>query len=128
MLRLRAEHEYRVGALTVPAFTRRPTLEELAALAAVRPSVERAQAVRYGFTLTADNASDVAEIRRRLDGLPLAIELAAARVRLLEPKMLLERLTRRLTRSEQARRIFPSDSARCAPRSSGASVSSMIRS
>ncbi len=96
VLRLRAEHEYRVGALTVPAFTRRPTLEELAALAAVRLFVERAQAVRYGFTLTADNASDVAEVCRRLDGLPLAIELAAARVRLLEPKMLLERLARSL--------------------------------
>jgi predicted ATPase len=96
VLRLRAEHEYRVGALTVPPFVRRPTLEELAALPAVQLFVDRARAVRYGFALTADNASDVAEICRRLDGLPLAIELAAARARLLEPKLLLERLARSL--------------------------------
>ena len=95
-LRLRAEHEYRVDALTVPPFARRATLEELASLPAVELFVDRARAVRYGFALTADNAPDVAEICRRLDGLPLAIELAAARARLLEPRLLLERLVRSL--------------------------------
>jgi predicted ATPase len=96
VLRLSAEHEYHVGALTVPPFARRPTLEEAAALPAVQLFVDRARAVRNGLALTADNASDVAEICRRLDGLPLAIELAAARARLLEPRLLLERLARSL--------------------------------
>jgi len=96
VLRLRAEHEYRVGALTVPRFERRPMLEELASLPAVRLFVDRASAVRYGFSLTPENASAVVEICRRLDGLPLAIELAAARVRLLGPEALLERLGKSL--------------------------------
>jgi predicted ATPase len=94
VLRLRAEHEYRVGPLTIPAFARRPALEELASLPAVQLFVDRARAVRNGFALTEDNASAVAEICRRLDGLPLAIELAAARARLLEPEALLRRLVR----------------------------------
>jgi predicted ATPase len=95
-LRLRAEREYPVGALTVPAFPRRPGLEELAALPAVRLFVDRARAVRYDFALTEDNGLAVAEIGRRLDGLPLAIELAAARSRLLDPGALLARLGSRL--------------------------------
>src|SRR5215469_2898134 len=96
VLRLRAEHEYRVGALTVPRFERGPTLEELASLPAVQLFADRASAVRYGFSLTPENASAVVEICRRLDGLPLAIELAAARVRLFEPEALLERLGKSL--------------------------------
>src|SRR5262249_20704067 len=96
VLRLRAEHEYRVGALTVPRFERRPMLEELASLPAVRLFGDRASAVGYGFSLTPENASAVVEICRRLDGLPLAIELAAARVRLLKPEALLERLGKSL--------------------------------
>ncbi len=92
VLRLRAEREYPVGPLTVPAFSERPPLEELASLPAVQLFVDRAQAVRYDFALTDDNALAVAEICRRLDGLPLAIELAAARTRLLEPGALLARL------------------------------------
>src|SRR5215472_10153770 len=96
VLRLRAEHEYRVGALTVPRFERRPMLEELSSLPAVRLFVDRASAVRYGFSLAPKNASAVVEICRRLDGLPLAIELAAARVRLLGPEALLERLGKSL--------------------------------
>ncbi|NEK58840.1 DUF4062 domain-containing protein [Geodermatophilus sabuli] len=95
-LRLRAEHEYPVGALTVPAFPERPGVAELAALPAVRLFADRARAVRYDFELTGDNAPAVAEICRRLDGLPLAIELAAARSRLLDPAALLARLGRRL--------------------------------
>jgi len=96
VLRLRAEREYPVGPLTVPVFSEPPPMEALAALPAVRLFVDRAQAVRYDFTLTDDNALAVAEVCRRLDGLPLAIELAAARSRLLEPSALLARLGNRL--------------------------------
>ena len=95
-LRLRAEREYPVGSLTVPAFSDRPGIEELAALPAVQLFIDRAQAVRYDFALTEDNALAVAEICRRLDGMPLAIELAAARSRLLDPAALLARLGSRL--------------------------------
>jgi predicted ATPase len=92
VLRLRAEREYPVEALMVPAFAERPPLEELAALPAVRLFVDRARAVRHDFILDDTNAAAVMEICRRLDGLPLAIELAAARTRVLAPVALLSRL------------------------------------
>jgi predicted ATPase len=95
-LRLRAEREYPVSPLTVPEFSEGLPTEQLAGLPAVRLFVDRAQAVRYDFALTEENALAIADICRRLDGLPLAIELAAARARLLEPAALLARLGRRL--------------------------------
>ena len=95
-LRLRAEREFPVGAFTVPAYSHRPGMEQLVSLPAVRLFVDRAQAVRYDFALTEDNAMAIVEICRRLDGLPLAIELAAARTRLLDPGALLARLGSRL--------------------------------
>jgi predicted ATPase/DNA-binding SARP family transcriptional activator len=64
----------------------------MAAAEAVQLFLERAQAVQPGFSLTAENASAVAQICRTLDGLPLAIELAAARVRVLAPEQIAERL------------------------------------
>lgn len=96
VLRLRSEREYPVRPLTVPRFSSHPPIEQLASLPAVQLFVDRARAVRYDFALTDDNALAVAEICRRLDGLPLAIELAAARVRLLEPDALLARLGKSL--------------------------------
>ena len=96
VLRLRAEREYPVGPLSVPPSSEAPPIEQLRALPAVQLFVDRAQAVRHGFRLTDDNARAVLEICRRLDGLPLAIELAAARTRLLDPKALLARLSTRL--------------------------------
>jgi predicted ATPase/class 3 adenylate cyclase len=94
-LRLRAEREYPVPPLALPPAIGTPP-EQLIQYEAVRLFVERAQAVRAGFALTPEIAPAVAEISRRLDGLPLAIELAAARVRLLPPAALLARLERRL--------------------------------
>jgi predicted ATPase len=96
VLRLRAEREYPVRALTIPDPTDGPMLARAMASPAVRLFVDRAQAVRYGFDLTEERAPTVVEICRRLDGLPLAIELAAARTRLLDPGALLARLGRSL--------------------------------
>ena len=92
VLRLRAEREYPVAPLVVPVFPGQPTISEAALLPAVQLFVDRAQAVNYHFELTDENAAAVVEICRRLDGLPLAIELAAARTRLLDPVALLARL------------------------------------
>jgi predicted ATPase len=89
-LGLAAEREYPVPPLPLPGSAAAPS--ELAASPAVALFVDRARAVRPDFTLTADNAAAVAEICRRLEGLPLAIELAAARTRLLDPSELLRRL------------------------------------
>jgi predicted ATPase len=96
VLGLRAEREYPVPPLTPPADPATVPVEELAASPAVALFVDRARAVRPGFALTKSNAAAVAEICRRLDGVPLAIELAAARIRLLEPGALLGRLARSL--------------------------------
>ena len=95
-LRLRAEREYPVPPLGLPRRTPSPPLAQLMQFDAVRLFVARAQAVKPDFAITDDNAPVVAEICRRLDGLPLAIELAAARVRMLSPRAILVRLERRL--------------------------------
>jgi predicted ATPase/transcriptional regulator with XRE-family HTH domain len=95
-LHIRAEHEIEVAPLQLPAPGRLPPLAELADVAAVALFVERAQAVSAGFSLTAGNAVAVAGICQRLDGLPLAIELAAARIKVLPAGALLARLEQRL--------------------------------
>jgi predicted ATPase/class 3 adenylate cyclase len=95
-LRLRAEREYPVPPLGLPRRKPPPTLEQLSQYEAVRLFIERAQAVKPDFTVDSENAPAVAEICWRLDGLPLAIELAAARVRLLPPQAMLARLEKRL--------------------------------
>ena len=98
-LRLSGEHDLPVPPLAVPgrAAGNRPLpLDQIAASPAVHLFVERARAVAHGFALTEANAETIAEICRRLDGLPLAIELAAARTRVLSPSALLARLTNRL--------------------------------
>ena len=88
-LHLQGEQELRVPPLQLP---RQASVEAVAASGAVRLFVQQAALVRPGFTVTDSNAADVAAICGRLDGLPLAIELAAARARLLAPRALLARL------------------------------------
>ena len=91
VLGLRAEQEYPVPPL--PAGPVTASADEVAAWPAVALFVDRARAVQPHFELTERNAAAVAEICRRLEGLPLAIELAGARTRLLDPPALLDRLT-----------------------------------
>jgi predicted ATPase len=92
VLGLGAEREYRVAPLSLPADPAGVPVEALLAAPAVALFVERARAVRHDFALTQRNAWAVAELCRRLEGLPLAIELAAARTRLLDPDAILARL------------------------------------
>ena len=91
-LRIAGEQEFPVPPLDVPDPEHLPTLEVLAQSDAVRLFVERAGAVRPDFKVTPENAAAVAEICNRLDGLPLAIELAAARVKVLTPQAMLPKL------------------------------------
>lgn len=95
-LRVSGEREYPVLPLPLPDLSQNPSEEALSQYASVELFLQRARAVKPDFELTGDNAPAVAEICSRLDGLPLAIELAAARVRLLPPQAMLARLENRL--------------------------------
>jgi non-specific serine/threonine protein kinase len=107
-LRLAAEAQYRVPSLAVPDLTRLPAIEELARFEGVQLFCERAQAVQPDFTLTEHNQQAVAEICCRLDGLPLAIELAAARTRMLTPEQIARRLDDRFRLLVGGERTAPS--------------------
>jgi predicted ATPase/class 3 adenylate cyclase len=95
-LGLYGEHEYAVPPLDLPDVRRLPPVEKLSQYEAVRLFIERARAAKAEFEVTSENAPAVAEICARLDGLPLAIELAAARIKLLPPQAMLKRLGNRL--------------------------------
>jgi len=95
-LRVRWEHELPVPPLAVPDLSIAPALDDLASTSSVELFLERAQAVQPEFQLGAENASAVAEICVRLDGLPLSIELAAARSNVLPPQAMLPLLEGRL--------------------------------
>jgi len=95
-LRVYGEREYAVPPLSMPDPTRSGELAELAESEAVALFVDRASAARPDFALSEQNAAAVANIVARLDGLPLAIELAASRVKLMRPQAILDRLSSRL--------------------------------
>lgn len=95
-LHLSGEQDYQVPPLSIPDPRHLPPLAALSQYEAVALFIERANAVKPGFAVTNENAPAVAEICSRLDGLPLAIELAAAQARLLTPEAILSRLERRL--------------------------------
>ena len=95
-LRVSGEQEYPVPPLALPDPANLPTLSQLSQYEAVALFIERARSVKPAFEVTNQNAPSVAEICVRLDGLPLAIELAAARVRILTPEAMLARLGDRL--------------------------------
>jgi predicted ATPase/class 3 adenylate cyclase len=97
VLRLSGESDYPVPPLSLPDPKRLPPLERLTQYEAVALFIDRAVAVKPAFAVTHENAPAVAEICHRLDGLPLAIELAAARVRVLPPQRMLVELSHRLS-------------------------------
>ena len=107
-LRIRGEHEFFVGPLDLPDLTRATTTEALAAVPAVELFVRRAREARPDVAVDDTTLRAVAEICVRLDGLPLAIELAAARTRLLSPRAI-------LTRLEERRLDFLAEGARDLP-------------
>jgi predicted ATPase/DNA-binding SARP family transcriptional activator len=93
-LHVQGEHEFEVQPLDVPP--EEAALHELVASPAVQLFAERAQAIRHDFAVDDENGPAVGEVCARLDGLPLAIELAAARTRVLSPAAMLARLQDRL--------------------------------
>lgn len=101
ILRLTGEHEYPIPPLTLPSSADLARLRDdptavLSQYSAVELFIQRARAVKPDFEVTSENAAAVAEICARLDGIPLAIELAAARIKVLSPQALLVRLGSRL--------------------------------
>ncbi len=107
VLHLRAEYEYPVAPLTLPDLKQSPAGEDFVNSAAIALFVQRAQAVLPTFRLTQANAHTIGEICVQLDGLPLAIELAAARISLLPPRALLARLSRRFEVLTSGPRTLP---------------------
>lgn len=89
------ETAWRVPSMSVPEETSSPAPEEIGRYDAVRLFIERANKARPNFRVTQENATDVVEICRRLDGIPLAIELAAPRARLLDPQQIVDGLADR---------------------------------
>ena len=107
VLTLRGEHEYPVPPLVPPDLNRLPEVEKLGQIEAVRLFAERAQAVEPRFRLTQENAVAVAELTVRLDALPLAIELAASRSKVLSPEQMLPLLAQSLSLLSSRSRSLP---------------------
>ena len=107
VLRLSGETDYQIPPLSLPDLKRLPPLERLTQYEAVALFIERAIAVKPAFAVTNENAPAVAEICYHLDGLPLAIELAAAHARVLPPQRMLTELSHRLSFLTRGARDLP---------------------
>ena len=107
VLRIRGEQVYEVESLRLPGDTGPLNPDRARASSAVALFVDRAQAVKPDFTLTTENVAAVVDICKRLEGLPLAIELAAAQVRLLTPRYIAQRLDHSLSVLTVANRDMP---------------------
>ena len=112
VLHLSGEHDYQVPALNSPwpimhATSNSPEVADIIRFDAVRLFIDRAQAADAGFAVTDETAPVIAEICHRLDGLPLAIELAVARIQILTPAEILERLKQRLPLLGRGARDMP---------------------
>src|SRR5205807_9081296 len=107
VLRVQGEYELLVPPLPVPDLHHLPTPEAIAQYGAVTLFMQRVQAIKPDFQLTEDNARVIVEICACLDGLPLALELAAARIKLLPPQALLARLDHRLVVLTSRRQDVP---------------------
>jgi len=106
-LHIQSEQEFHVQPLTLPSLDRLPEYAMLTRYAAVELFLQRVQAQILDFQITPTNARTIAEICIQLDGLPLAVELAAARIKLLPPQALLARLSQRLQLLTSGQRTLP---------------------
>ena len=107
VLHIQGEHEFPIPPLPLPDLNHLPAIEDLMQSPVIRLFMQRGQAVKPNFQITSANARSIAEICVRLDGLPLAIELAAARIKLLPPQALLVRLENRLQILTGGKRDLP---------------------
>ena len=107
VLHVYGEHEYPVPPLGLPDMRAHVTLESMSQYESVKLFIERALAVKPDFTVTNENAPALAQVTTELDGLPLAIELAAARVKLFSPQAMLPRLEKRLALLRSGPRDLP---------------------
>jgi predicted ATPase/class 3 adenylate cyclase len=107
VLRVAGEHEFHVPPLPLPHAGTLSDLDAFGATASVALFVQRAQAVRSDFALTRENADAIARLCAGLDGLPLAIELAASRIKLFSPQAMVGRLGRRLDLLKGGARDLP---------------------
>ena len=121
-LHIYGEHEYPVPPLELPDLKSVPDVDMLTRYPAVALFIQRARAVKPDFEVNQENAAAVATICARLDGLPLAIELAAARIKLLSPSAMQTRLESRLQLLTGGRGTCPPGSRLCAAQSTGAMV------
>jgi len=107
ILNLYGEYSFTVQPLALPDLQHLPPFEQLEECAAIRLFVERARAFLPGFALDKENAAVIAEICHHLDGLPLAIELAAARIKLFSPAQMLDEMKHRLQFLDRGPRDLP---------------------